>query len=176
MRRVRVAVIACVVSLGCDLRDTTAHADGTRPSEARDIGAVQTAALTELFTVREQATALLLWRDSLHTGPVFDSLGLRAALDIATPASLVVSRVSLAELEALFAQHPDGWAAVYATYPGIPGLVEVGPVTFAPDARSAQIVVGRSCGENCRMAWRITLDREDSLEWRVRDVGAVATR
>lgn len=176
MCRGLVAVIACVVSLGCDSRNATAHDGGTRPSESREIAAVQTAALTELFVVRERASALLLWQDAVHTGPVFDSLGLRAVRDVAVPTALAVSRVSLAELEALFAQHPDGWAALYATYPGTPGLVEVGPVTVDAAARTAQIAVGRSCGENCRMAWHLTLTQQDDGVWRVRDVGPVAMR
>jgi hypothetical protein len=91
-------------------------------------------------------------------------------------AALVVSRVSLTDIESLFARHPDGWAALYATYPGTPGLVEVGPVTFDDDARSAQITVGRSCGENCRMAWQVTLAVQDDRAWRVRDVGPVRPR
>lgn len=137
---------------------------------------MQQAALTELFLVRERASALLLWHDSTHTGPILDSLGLTAAFTVAVPAALAVSRVSLTDVEALFARYPDGWAALYTTYPGTPGLVEVGPVTFDSDARAAQITVGRSCGENCRMAWQVALERQLDGEWRVGHLGAVARR
>lgn len=172
--RVVVAALVSVALFGCDERDASARA--AYDAERLNVSAVQQAALTELFRVRERSSALLLWHDSLHTGPILDSLGLGAADDVAPPADVTASRVSLAEVEAIFRQHPDGWAALYATYPGIPGLVEVGPVTFAPDARSAQIIVGRSCGENCRMAWQVTLEPQDDRAWRVRDVGAVPPR
>lgn len=172
--RVVVAALLSVALLGCGARDATPRA--TDDAERAIVSAVQQAALTELFLVRERASALLLWRDTANTGPILDSLGLHAADAVAPPANVVTSRVALAEVEALFAQHPDGWAALYATYPGIPGLIEVGPVTIAPDAQSAQIIVGRSCGENCRMAWQVTLEPRDGQAWRVRDVGPVPPR
>jgi hypothetical protein len=178
VRRGVVTALLAVAAFACGPTDATPPAGGAAgPADrASDVAAVQQAALTELFLVRERASALLLWRDSVHTGPILDSLGLGAALEVTVPTALVVSRVSLTDIESLFARHPDGWAALYATYPGTPGLVEVGPVAFDDDARSAQITVGRSCGENCRMAWQVTLAVQDDRAWRVRDVGPVRPR
>lgn len=178
MRRVRgvvVAALLAVTAFGCGTTDTTPRAarEAAHADRASDVAAVQQAALTELFLVRERANALVLWHDSMHTGPILDSLGLSAALDVAVPTALVVSRVSLSDIEALFARHPDGWAALYATYPGTPGLVEVGLVTFDRNASTAHITVGRSCGENCRMAWQLALDRDERGTWQV---GTLAPR
>jgi len=147
---------------------------GCTPTRAFDSAAVQQAALTELFLVRERASALVLWQDSLHAGPVFDSLGLRPTDMVSVPAALPAVRVSLAELEALFRDAPDGWAALYARYAGTPGLVEVGPVAFARGGRSAQLAVARSCGENCRMAWHVQVERGAEGIWRVRSIGPIA--
>jgi len=143
------------------------------PTRAYDSAAVQQAALTELFLVRERASALVVWQDALHAGPVFDSLGLTPAATVSVPAALPVTRLSLSELEALFRAHPDGWAALYDRYAGTPGLVEVGPVTFQRGGRTAQVAVARSCGENCRMAWQVAAERGAEGIWRVRSVGPI---
>ena len=63
-----------------------------------------------------------------------------------------------------FRAHPDGWKAFWARYPGSTGVIELSPVRLTDD--SAALVVGRSCGEHCRTAWRVRLGRAGA-GWRV---------
>jgi hypothetical protein len=157
-------------------------ATGCAPSarasdELRDDAAIREAALTELFLVRERARSMVFWVDSVHAGPVFDSLRLPAGPVVpapVAPAPLPSAQVTLADMQALFRDHPDGWAAFFARHPGAPGLVEVGPVERDMDGRRARVAIGRSCGEHCRMAWRVELALETTGGWRIVSVGRIS--
>jgi hypothetical protein len=73
------------------------------------------------------------------------------------------------DLDALFRAHPDGWKVFWTRYPGATGVIELSPVRLTGD--SAALVVGRSCGEHCRTAWRVRLGRDPhSAPWRVTGV------
>jgi thiosulfate/3-mercaptopyruvate sulfurtransferase len=147
---------------------------------------VQSAALRHLFTAREKAGQLVLWNDSAQSGPVFTRLHAAVSLvahveRLATP-GLPVSAISSGAVQQLFREHPDGWAAFFARYAGAPGIVELGAVRYdsatrenrsAVRVRDAALLVGRSCGEQCAMAWRVSLRRAGDAPWRVESVTAV---
>ena len=131
---------------------------------ACDVGApessdahIQRAALTELFLVRERAGEVVIWSDSTATGPVFSAMVLTSADSVATPAGLPLRTTTLADLAAMFRESPDGWRDFYSRFPRTPGLVEVSPVEYTSDHERAALVIARSCGEHCRMAWRVQL-------------------
>jgi hypothetical protein len=118
-------------------------------------------ALRHLFFVRERAGRLAVWDDRREAGPVFEALGRAPGppVDAAAVGRVVGAPVTLlgtGDLERLFRDHPDGWAAFYRAYPRAPGLVEVGPVER--EAGKTVVVVGRACGEQCRNAWRVEVD------------------
>jgi hypothetical protein len=154
---VRVAVLS-VLGLGCTDADT-----------ASDEGAVQQAALSALFLEREHAGAIVLFRDSTTRGPIFSALELDAADRVVTPPGLTLFTTTLASLEELFRANPDGWRAFRQANPTASGVVEVAPVAFDGERTSASVVIARSCGEHCRMAWTLRLAKDTSV-WRVRAV------
>ncbi len=173
MRRAVVATWLLLVAHGA-----SGCAASSGPGNAgREEAAIQQAALTELFLVRERARSIVFWADSAHVGPVFDSLGVPAgpvgSLPAAPP-SLASYGVTLADMQALFREHPDGWAEFFVRYPGAPGLVEVGVVERDADGRRARLAIGRSCGEHCRMAWRVEVTRDATGDWRVASVGRIS--
>ncbi len=132
-----------------------------------DMSAIQRVALHELFSEREHARVLVVWSDSSDAGPVLASLDETPASTVAASSALPQVRVSRDDVHALFRDHPDGWAALFERHPGAAGLVEVGRVQPGADPRTATLVIGRSCGEHCRMAWRVAARRDASPEWRV---------
>jgi hypothetical protein len=146
-------------------------------------GAAQGAAVRHLFFERERAARVVLWADPAEPGPAFEALGRAPAppADSAALAAGVAAPVTLvrgADLRRLFRDHPDGWAAFYRRYPGTPGLVEVGPVARAPDGRTAEVVVGRACGEHCVNAWRVELRHAEGRggAWRATRVTPLRVR
>jgi hypothetical protein len=155
---------AAVVAAGCGGGD----ADG----DAR----VRGAALRHLFRERERAGRLVVWADAAETGPVFAALGMpaggadlppvdaRAADGLAAAVGVPVTLASATDMTRLFREHADGWKAFYGANPSTPGLVELGRVRYA--GRTATVVVGRSCGEHCLHAWRVTLGVGAGCAWR----------
>ena len=156
-------VMAAVV--GCD-----APAPTLGPADA---AAVQRAALTTLFLEREHAARLVLWRGPLVDAPTLGALpgadtlpaagGDPRALSLPVP----VDTANLRTVTAHFRAHPDAWRAWFARHAGSPGLVEL-TIPRAVDATgtTAELLVGRSCGEHCRMAWRVRVRRQRDGAWR----------
>ena len=154
--------------LGCTLEDGHA-ADGELAAQVHRL------ALDTLFDGRERARQLVIWATDGGDGPTFELLHVerdaarppqpidRMGLDTRLPVRIVDER----EVERLFRENPDGWAAFYATYPGAPGLVELLPVRVFDAGRRAETWVGRACGEHCRNAWRVIAERGNDGPWRV---------
>jgi hypothetical protein len=142
-----------------------------RPApSAPDEAAAQGAALRRLFFEREHAGRLVVWDDPVDAGPAFEALGSGRGAPAATAAlaravGAPVTTVRSVDLQRLFRDHPDGWAAFYSAYPRSAGLVEIGRVERT-GAGVAQVVVGRACGEQCRNAWRVALRTDDAGRWR----------
>ncbi len=158
-RRALAAALLGTAALGC-------ARGGGGAEQGAEQGAAQGAAIRHLFFERERAARVVLWADPAEPGPAFEALGRAPAppADSAALARGVAAPVTLvrgADLRRLFRDHPDGWAAFYRRYPGAPGLVEVGPVLRAADGRTAEVVVGRACGEHCVNAWRVELRRAE---------------
>jgi hypothetical protein len=135
--------------------------------------AVQAAALRAIFVERGESNArLVVWDDGAHAGPVLAALGeplvapLAPALFAEGAVGVSVERVRRRTLDSLFDAHPDGWAAFFRAHRGAYGVVEVATPRYAGDRRTATVVVGRSCGEHCRQAWRVHLRRDDVGAWR----------
>lgn len=150
---------------------------GPRPLTAADAAAVQGAALTTLFLEREHAARLVLWRGPLADAPTLGLLPRADTLPIADvdPRALAlpvpVTTANLRTLTAHFRAHPDAWRAWFARHPGSPGLVELtAPRGMAPSDPVAELLVGRSCGEHCRMAWRVRVRRQRDGAWRTDSV------
>ena len=151
----------------------------SRTLTATDAAAVQRAALTTLFLEREHAARLVLWRGPLADAP---TLGGRARADTlpagdVAPGALAlpipVDTVGVRAVAAHFRAHPEAWRAWFDRWPGSPGLVELtAPRAIAGDATRAELLVGRSCGEHCRMAWRVRV-RRDGAAWRTESVASV---
>ncbi len=150
---------------GAPVRDDT-----TGATDASVIGA----ALRELFTVREHAVQLSIWADRSVRGTVFTRLhAIPSAVQLSSVReafALPVDSVSLGDLSALFREHPDGWEAYFAQHPASAGIVELGVVQYDRAAAQdpggttasrerASLLVGRTCGEHCAVAWRVTLQR-----------------
>jgi hypothetical protein len=158
------AAAAAVIVAGCGGRD------------ADDDARVQGAALRHLFRERERAGRLVVWADAAEAGPVFAALGVpadgadmppvdaRTADGLAAAVGVPVTLASAIDMTRLFRENPDGWKAFYWANPGTPGLVELGRVRYA--GRTATVVVGRSCGEHCLHAWRVTLSAGGGGAWR----------
>ena len=150
-----------------------------READAATSYAVQRVALDSLFTGREHAQRLVVWATDAADGPALEALGpliprttMRRTIDVARLAPTLPARaMTEAAVAALFRTNPDGWAAFFREYPGSSGLVELSPVWLSPGGDSATTYVGRSCGEHCRNAWRVSARRAGSrwiiigLEW-----------
>jgi hypothetical protein len=87
---------------------------------------------------------------------------------LAAAVGIPVTLASATDMVRLFREHADGWRAFYRQYAGTPGLVELGRVRYA--GRTATVVVGRSCGEHCLHAWRVTVRAGGDRVWRVTGV------
>ena len=138
---------------------------------------MQRAALTTLFLEREHAARLVLWRGPLADAP---TLGALAGVDTLRTADVdpralalpvLVDTANLRSLTEHFRAHPDAWRAWFARFPGAPGLVEMtAPRAADGSAAGAELLVGRSCGEHCRMAWRVRVRRRADGAWRTDSV------
>jgi hypothetical protein len=158
-----------MVTVACDA--------GPRPLAAIDATAVQRAALTTLFLEREHAARLVLWRGPLADAP---TLGLLPRADTlpagdGDPRALAlpvpVDTANLQSLTEHFRINPDAWRAWFVRHPGSPGLVELtAPSRAASSDSVAELLVGRSCGEHCRMAWRVRVRRASDGAWRTDSV------
>lgn len=137
------------------------------------------AGLEALFIKRERAQAVTLWADgrefaptlSVYGGPydTADTLALwpvdsASAAQLALPLPLPLHTTTLRDMEAFFRDEPAGWEAWFRANPGDAGIVEI--VTPRIRGDSAQLLIGRACGEQCRSAWRLSLVR-DGAGWRV---------
>ncbi len=150
--------------------------------------AIQRAALVTLFTQREQARQILLWSDRAHVAPTLQLLRETHDDSVAasTPALATLSlpihaeTVTLADLEAHFANHPDAWEAWFAKYPassGIVALTEPVPQPVNADGLTrVMLTVVRTCGEHCHSAWRLYLRRDATGSWRTLSVQPLALR
>jgi hypothetical protein len=149
--------------------------DGSPSAERELATAVYRLALDTLFDGRERARQLVIWPSDAGDGPTFEALphlaettGARRPIDADRfGASLPARVIGEPELERLFRENPDGWAAFYAAFPGAPGLVELLPVRVTHDGLRAETYVGRACGEHCRNAWRVSAARVPGGAWRV---------
>ena len=152
--------------------------DRARAPEPTDHdAAVQRAALLTLFATREHAQRMVFWSDPVHESPTLGLLRaagvpqVAAAPDTAALAlPMPVHLETLASLESHFQRHPDGWEAWFRRFPGSSGLVALTRPIWLPAAADgsarALLVVGRTCGEHCHSAWRITLARPVGAAWR----------
>jgi hypothetical protein len=169
MRRTRVAVATVIATVGCDAVPP--------PLAAADATAVQRAALTTLFLEREHAMRLVLWRGPLADAPALGVLPGADTLRVADadPRGLAlpvpVDTANLGTVTAHFREHPDAWRAWFTRHAGSPGLIELtAPYAVDADGTSAALLVGRSCGEHCRMAWRVRVRRRPDGAWRTDSV------
>ena len=155
-----------------------ASPSGSRLADSDDAYAVQRLALDSLFNGREHAGLLVIWATDAGDGPALESSGVLVRhrdtaqpIDLARLAPTLPARlVTEAALADLFRRNPDGWAAFYRENHGTPGVVELSPVAITPDGLTATTIVGRSCGEHCRHAWRVVTTREPSGGWRIRQL------
>ena len=173
--RVTLAVVLAVAGARCagaiDATHVRREADETTSYD------VQRVALGALFNGRERAQRLVLWESDAEDGPALEAL--RSTLprartshriDLARLApSLPARTLTEAAVADLFRKNPDGWAAFFRENPGSSGLVELSPVWLSGDGDSATTHIGRSCGEHCRNAWRVSARRMGS-RWTVTDV------
>lgn len=133
--------------------------------------------LMELFARREQAQAITVWHDPREQAPTLsafgppwdhhDTLALQVVDTTGFDLPFRVQPTTLRESEQFFRAHPAGWDAWFEANPGNAGIVEVVKPRLYTD--SAVVIVGRACGEKCRNAWRVSLQR-DAGSWRVRNV------
>jgi len=149
------------------------------------VTAIQRAAVSTLFLERERAHQLVFW-DGLRVdaptlslvatrGDATDALPLLVpdvpALSLPVPATVV----RLADLEAHFRTHPDGWPAWFARFPASGGLIELTAPDIAPEVPGeAVLLVARTCGEHCHHAWRVRVRRDARGVWRTHEVRPVA--
>ena len=139
--------------------------------------AVQRVALDSLFDGREHARRLVLWATDAADGPALEALRstIRRAtisrpIDVARLAPPLPGRtMTEAAVAELFRENPDGWAAFFRENPGSAGLIELSPVWLSADGDSATTYVGRSCGEHCRNAWRVSARRVSS-RWSITEL------
>lgn len=149
---------------------------GCRGDAARVERDVVRVALVQLFTVREHAQAITLWRDptvslTLDALPDADARP-RVTVDSATLAlPLRIESANRASMDAFFHEHASGWDAWFEAHPANAGLVEVAQPQMRGD--TATVVVGRACGEQCRNAWRVTLVRASGA-WTVQQVDVLS--
>ena len=153
----------------------------------RDQMAVQRSALIALFVDRERAQQLVFWGDTVNPSPTLSLLRESdasligqwpdtAALALPMPVHLE----SLATLEQYFRANPDGWEAWFRRFPGSSGVVVLTRAELLPDApdggERASLVVGRTCGEHCHSAWRVTLVHDSGTVWRIGTVAPLTLR
>lgn len=137
--------------------------------------AVQRLALDSLFTSREHHTRLVLWATDAANGPVLDALGALVVrpdvphdIDVRRLAPTLPAQVMHEyELDTLFRRKPDAWAEFFRENPGAAGLVELSPVQLSNDGTVAETIIGRSCGEHCRNAWRLRARRTRGDAWQL---------
>lgn len=160
-------VLALGASLCVRLRPATLS-DGEQAS-------VHRAALMALFDAREHAKQLVFWSDTANLSPTLQLLRDAGVAFEALPPDtaalalpLPVHLESLATLEQQFHAEPDGWEAWFARYPASSGLVALTRPTVlaeSPDgAERVAVIVGRTCGEHCHSAWRVTLHRATATD------------
>ena len=151
--------------------------DGANSTPAPDDAttyAVQRLALDSLFTSREHHARIVVWATDAGDGPVLEALGaivVRPAharvIDLAQLAPVLPVRLmNERELATLFRENPDAWAAFFRENPEAAGLVELSPVRLSRDGQVAETIIGRSCGEHCRNAWRLRERRVNSA-WQI---------
>jgi hypothetical protein len=175
-----VILAVTLATLGAELTACNENdADAAAAPDAATTHAVQRLALDSLFTSREHHRRIVLWATDAADGPVLEVLGTAVvrpvqprAIDVARLAPALPARVmSERELTTLFRRNPDAWAAFFRENPGAAGLVELSPVRLSPDGQAAETIVGRSCGEHCRNAWRLRAQHGsagwhiDALQW-----------
>lgn len=165
------AVAALAVAMGC--------APGRDHAGERQ---VVRATLVELFATRERARAITVWHDPRRQAPTLSAFGGpfdhtdTLALQVVDTTGLAlpfrVQATTLRDSDAFFRAHASGWDAWFEANPGNAGIVEVAKPHLFTD--SAVVIVGRACGEQCRNAWRVSLQRasppRETDGWRVRVV------
>ena len=82
----------------------------------------------------------------------------------------VVARDSI---RALASDHDDGWAAIFAAFPGARGLVQLSRVGFSRDSTRALLYLGRTCGDLCGTGWKLQFRREPDDAWTIVAADAV---
>jgi hypothetical protein len=135
------------------------------------------ATLTELFARRERARSITVWENGRRFAPTMaafggpfddaDTLALIPAAHLELDVPFRVERTTLRDMEAFFRTDPEGWDAWFEAHPGNAGVVEIVRPRIRGD--SAQVIIGRACGEHCRTAWRVRLART-GMPWRVQSV------
>jgi hypothetical protein len=144
--------------------------DARRDVQAADKAAVQASAVSRLFLEREHARSIELWADTSRAGPIFTALGVTPAVApvprLASVDGAIVRRVTSDTMARIFRDSPDGWEGFFRRYPASSGLVELSAVTFRGDSL-ATVIVGRSCGEHCAVAWRVSAVRTSGGAWTV---------
>ena len=141
---------------------------------------VQRVALDSLFNGRERARRLVLWESDAADGPALEALRstiprvtMSRRIDVVRLApSLPARTLTEAAVADLFRKNPDGWAAFFRENAGSAGLIELSPVWLSPGGDSATTYVGRSCGEHCRNAWRVSA-RRTSSRWIITELQPV---
>ena len=158
----RLRILSVVVLSACHASDDATYT-------------IQRLALDTLFNGREHARELVIW-SSDSAGPALENILSRQHLehpriDIQrlepTIPAIAVDEQALTDL---FREHPDGWAEFFRRYPQSSGLVELSPIRFSSGDRLAEVFVGRSCGEHCKNAWRISARREPVGAWKVTEL------
>ena len=151
----------------------------------QDAAAIERAALRTLFVEREGARQLIIFRGARRDAPALsmlpdndapsDTLALTTPDTAALALGVPVTLVTLADIEAHFREHPDGWEAWFTRYAGAGGIVELtAPRLEDARAQAAWLVVGRACGEHCRAAWRVRVVRDASGAWRTTTTTTIA--
>ncbi|MEO7964864.1 MAG: hypothetical protein ABIT38_13255 [Gemmatimonadaceae bacterium] len=151
-----------------------------------DLAAAERAAIVQLFLSYERPQQLVFWDGAPRDSPIFGEIALGDSLNPrgVSPESLLlpipVSVVHREELERLFHENADAWEAWYRLHPASGGVVEVTAPRLAPPSSarittssSASVVIGRLCGEHCRSAWNVTVEKKHG-EWIVKGVRPVA--
>lgn len=163
----------------CALTIPAAGACGPGRDHAAERAVVR-ATLVELFARRERPQAITIWHDPREQAPTLsayggpwdhrDTLALQVVDSTGLDLPFRVEHTTLREMAAFFAAHAGGWDTWFEQHPGNAGIVEFAAPRFFAD--SAVVVVGRACGEICRSAWRVSLERGAGT-WRVRAVGVL---
>jgi hypothetical protein len=177
-RQRRASLLVAVALFGVWCARDRAAPNADRVADEATSYAVQRLALDAVFNGREHAQRLVLWSTDAGDGPALEALGsavaeprVPRAIDVAKLApSLPATVMDQAALAKLFRRYPDAWAAFFRAHPGAAGLVELSPVRLSRDGLMAETYVGRSCGEHCRSAWRLTVRRDAGGRWSITDL------